>query len=290
MFKQNKSIFLALFLTPVLIVGSSCNSEAQSGMFNRFFGGENCETNEPASFCASDGNTNILVFIDKSSSVQWDSERKNEHLEFLKGKLEMLKSSGDKIRGTFIHENTRGAAPFLQKVHKVECPLCEDYANEGRLTQQRFETNYAKQNESLRESYYEAIGEGWDLKNMNSTRANTDIWGTIEVMSDFFSGTKATDQNYVFIISDMLESHKGNGRRDFTHKAPTNKAMAEEFANADVKWIERELNLNKSNLSNIQVYVLANNTSTGGNQFAMLKIYWQELFNALGLNKELEFR
>lgn len=288
MLKRHHYSVLGLFF--MLVTLSYCGSEGNSDGIGIILGESSCEEKEPADFCAIPAQTNILVLIDKSASVRWDENRKQDQLDFLQEELQQLKKSGDRIQGSFIHENTRGAAPFLQKVHRVECPLCADYADKGRATQARFQKKFTEANAALHANYFQSIAENWNLDNVKSTKRNTDIWGSLEVMANFFSTANAGDENKVFLLSDMLESNKGRGRRDFTNGAPTNRSMAEEFAAADVAWIEKELKFDKTRLSDLQITVLANNTATDANNFATVKLYWEALFQRLGVKQPLQYR
>lgn len=265
---------------------AACGSDQSNPLLNP----GNCKGEVPAEFCSKSSTVNFLVLVDKSASVLWDEIRRSEHLDYLKTEFTNVNGSSDRVTGVFIHENTRGAAPFLQQQHQVDCPSCKQFFAKGTRTQEQLKRKFEETNANLQDTYLQRVVNALEEPNTKQTNRQTDIWGSIEVMSSFFASSRESDDNKVFFLSDMLESSIGKDRRNFTRNPPRNKAEAMAFAKADLNWINRELQYDPTTLKKLQIVVLGNNTTTDNNSFALVKIYWQSLFSSLGVEKNLIFR
>ena len=63
----------------------------------------------------------------------------------------------------------------------------------------------------------------------------SDVWGSLATMDTFFRSAGSGDNCRVFIVSDLVESMPGAGRRDFHKQHPANDAaQLRQMARADV--------------------------------------------------------
>lgn len=108
-------------------------------------------------------------------------------------------------------------------------------------------------------------------------------------MSRFFEGAPAGTRKQVFLLSDMMESSKGAGRRDF-HAAPIlYKSEAINLAKADAKAIPKIYKISPSALQGVEVSIWTPYQSLEASEMQATRHYWETLFDVCGLGR-VEFR
>lgn len=228
-------------------------------------------------------NTHLIVFIDKTLSVDFASSVEDkvaaQFLELLKGKIG---TQGDRVSGYYIHRNTSASAQFLLEAFAAPSP---DTKNKGGVTAKRLQKAYEGKQQQFREQCLDGIKTGLAQVNTERTSTYTDLWAALELMSRFFADAQADDEKIAVFISDMVESMKGDGRRDFhRHKIPS-KAAAEQMAREDAAWIKANLSVQPAYLAGTTVKIWLPHGSMSQNDFSMLRYYWEALLEEVGVGK-----
>jgi len=232
------------------------------------------------------GNRHILIFSDKSLSLYSDSASLSVYKESLKNFLyDNYDQNGDRVKGYYIHANTLGATPFLEVNFSVPEP---DFEEGGYQDQQNAKTNYEMARSDAKAACLQPLIESFKMNNESSTNRETDIWATFELMTRFFADATPRDTCYVFFISDMVESVKGEGRRDFHRHSIKDKQEAESMAVEDARWIKDNSEVDPQVLSRIKAWTWIPPGPTADNDFANLRYYWRKLFAELGVEKVRE--
>ncbi|MCB0580632.1 MAG: hypothetical protein KDD10_15135 [Phaeodactylibacter sp.] len=92
-----------------------------------------------------------------------------------------------------------------------------------------------------------------------------------------------------FILSDMVESGKGPGRRDFHANPIQDKAEALAFAAVDAKTIASIYAIAPAALQGCAVEIRTPYQSLEASHIQMNRYYWEALFGAFGV-REVRFR
>lgn len=226
-----------------------------------------------------DFNKKTLLFVDKSKSAI-----ENSQLDEYSQRLETIVRScmnqnGDRFSICFVHANTGGVNYQLDKKFYIENLVLSG----GGLDQVNQRDEYEGKIQKIKGECWDSVKRSLEQMNMNKTGLETDLWSTLEVISRNFSESKPGDEKTVIFISDMVESKKGLGRRDF-HKQPIKSKMeAESFAKADADWISNNMKVSKEHLQGIQVKIWTPSDAMDNNHFQNLRYYWEALFGEFGI-------
>lgn len=255
--------FFQLFLPLLLMTG--CSSESS------YNDAQNQASNSSA----------MLVFVDKTESVKSSNSIIQQNLETVKKGLTKLSvDEGDRFGVYFLHGNTLGARPYLRMTfEKIDLP---DFGKGG--FSQKIQERAYQDSISKRQDYIKSVLErGVKSKNDDSTNQETDLWASMEIISDFFEGLPPQSKRRVFFLSDMKEDVTGKERRYFSRKSPASKVEAEEWAQKDAQKMKSIYNLNESALSGVSITVLSPYNTTEESNFAEIRYYWQALFAEFGI-------
>ncbi|WP_266369200.1 hypothetical protein [Tellurirhabdus rosea] len=217
--------------------------------------------------------THTLIFMDKSVSV-------NVNRAFVAQKYQQalneiidqnIQKKGDKLEVYFIHENT-SKARALTVTTRSELEV-EDNANatDREAAQTTFDLALGREKAVIRQRVLQQLAQ----QNGGRSNQQTDIWASLPVIA------KAADSGAnlkVYYLSDMVESTKGPGRRDFHQTPPKDNAQAEEWAKTDAE------QLKKNSIGSPDITLILPfepNASVRENNPAVTQ-YWQTLFGELG--------
>lgn len=235
----------------------------------------------------TESNTHLIVFIDKTLSVDFTSATEDQVVAQLSGLLEgNIGRQGDRVSGYYIHRNTGASSHFLLEEFATPLP---DVKNKGGVTAKRMLREYEEAQQGFRQQCLGSIKTGLAQVNTERTSAYTDLWAALELMSRFFATAQPSDEKIAFFISDMVESMRGPGRRDFhRHKIPSKEA-AEQMAREDAAWIQSQLNVQPAHLVGTIVKIQLPHDPMSQNDFSMLRYYWEALLGEMGVG-EVEVR
>ena len=118
------------------------------------------------------------------------------------------------------------------------------------------------------------------LVNARASNQSTDLWASLEVLS---KESKPGETTKAYYFSDMIESVKGPGRRDFGRYPPAGADQAEAWAGQDAEGLKKRLD--SARLRNVQIRMVLPfepTSSTKLNNPAVTR-YWETLFGQLGI-------
>jgi hypothetical protein len=229
-------------------------------------------------------NRHFLVFVDKTLSNN-DSMAIQQHSSALRRWLaDSLQGNGDRIAAWPINANTGGDAPFLNETINVPPPQLEG------VGMQTAEDNQAKFDAEIKRTKnrcIEQVEAALSAQNTSSTNQYTDLWRSLEAASRYFGASaQPTDRCYLVWVSDMVESMKGDGRRDFHTKAIQTKEEAETLAAADAEYLRQHLKINASVLKKVQFVILFPNQPNSVTHNNMMRYYWEKLLSEVGVSEK----
>ncbi|SOD96870.1 hypothetical protein [Spirosoma fluviale] len=214
-----------------------------------------------------------LIFLDKTRSVdvnkafvgQKYQEAVNEIIE------QNIRQKGDKLDVYFIHENTSKARALNVTVRSE----MEDVSAASQTDREAAETEFnlllTREKAQIRQRVLQQLV----AQNTGSSNRETDIWASLPVIA------KANESGAtvkVYYLSDMIESVKGTGRRDFQVTPPKDNAQADAWAKADAEQLKRHT-IGTPDITMILPF--EPNASVRENNPAVTQ-YWQTLFAELG--------
>lgn len=228
-----------------------------------------------------------IIFLDKSISVNGQDARMTAGLEetlnpFLES---VISNPGDMVEAHFIHGQSIGAKMLFQKIW-LEQPPCE--AEMGPDSYKQEKEAYQLRLKKYRSAILNDLLDCMHHKINESVVHETDILGTLEIISDFSKDRNAADPSTILYISDMVHSQKAP--RDYLTSPPKDRAESETCAKQDLKWLETNHKVDASRFENLDIKVWF----TGGNyattQNEQMRYYWSTLFDNLNKSIKLSFQ
>jgi hypothetical protein len=222
-----------------------------------------------------------MIFIDKSVSVNVDKGFANEkYTKIINDLVEKnIRGKGDKLIVYFIHENT-AKAKVAEVISRTEMDETDGAnANDSEALKTEFSLDLSREKSIFKQLVVKQL----NARNASSSNENTDILASLELID------KEVARGYdvkVYYLSDMVESMKGEHRRDFHKNPPVDDAAAVGWAREDASNLKANLN----NLTSVQVFVakpFEPTASTHVNNPAV-SAYWERLFAELGVSTEVE--
>lgn len=231
----------------------------------------------------SGSNTYLLILIDKTLSTKPNAQKLEEFRKAVtQAVVEALQKKGDQVQAHFIHGQTAGSPFFLRE------SVDKDYVppkGVGGQTIAEAEEEYMQKLQLLRGRCNQGFRAALAQENLHNTRLQTDLWGSFELMSRFFEDAPAGARKQVFLFSDMMESSKEEGRRDFHAEPISDKSEALALAKADAKAIPKIYKINPSALQGIEVSIWTPYQSLEASEMQATRYYWEALFEAYGLGR-----
>ncbi len=235
-------------------------------------------------------NCHILILLDKSGSIRrspamTEDFRRNLALWV----ADSLGTRGDRIQGVLLHENSLGVTPFLREELRAVCPDPREMRKLGGRDVADVKSKYKREKSAFYRECNRLIKAELDSTNRSATKQHTDLWASLDLMSDFFEDAKPGDRKYVLFISDLEESMKGPGRRDFHANPPKTTAEARKMAETDVLWIKENLDVQEEVIRDAVIRIIPPVGTTDQNNLEFLKRYWERLFRLVGVVQKPEY-
>ena len=223
------------------------------------------QTNDP---------TYTLIFIDKSVSVDVNKVFVgNKYVEAVNELVEQnIHGKGDKVEVYFIHDNTSKARAMSVMVRSEMEDVSSASPTDRETAQAAFDLALQREKGVIRQRIIQQLAR----QNTSSSAQETDIWASLPVIA------KANESGLtvkVYYLSDMVESTKGTGRRDFHQTPPRDNTQADEWAKADAEKL-KQYTIGSPDIT--MVLPFEPNASAKINNPAVTQ-YWQTLFNELGV-------
>jgi hypothetical protein len=219
-----------------------------------------------------------LLLVDKTGSSIIDSVLLQEYQEKVTELISAnFTSPGAKFQGYFVHSNTLGVPPFAER--NFDTPIPDNFGELPKIRRKRIEAQVRLSQQKLIEEVVQDI----KTEMGNQTSRNTDLWGTFELMSIFFSSSQDVASKDVVFISDMMESMRGKGRRNFHSTLPKSKEEAESWAIQDAQWIRNNFNIDDQTLSETNVKIWPPVKPLDPSTIRILRYYWTALFRQFGI-------
>lgn len=222
----------------------------------------------------------MVLFVDKSLSLEDDEALKDLEKPLLEHAKSKMDEQGDHFFGFFIHGNTLSGKTFAAHELTWEIPNLEGLGG----TSRKKELNKVEDKRRAEQGIVlKNISEALNAKSQTETNRETDIWATLEAASRSFAMMPADSRKEIIYVSDLEESVKGEGRRDFTKRAPASKAEAEEWAAVDATWINTNLGVDADQLAGTRVTVYLPRNAHTSSDFQQVRYYWEALFANWGM-------
>jgi hypothetical protein len=223
-----------------------------------------------------------LVFYDQSASSAADEPTTAIFREALREAVrDELQCPGDAVRGFQVHANTRGKAGRVDVVRTV--PPLDTTAMSG---MQKAQAKMRHQRDMQR---LQAEGDAQLARWLSASvdprlRAQTDLIGTLEVIRDALGRTEpdSTVPVSVLYLSDMHESMRSHGRRDFDQRPPASTAEAEAWADADAALLD-QMQIDRARMNRVHVRLLLGNLANRDRAGPEIRRYWERLFEHAGI-------
>lgn len=232
-----------------------------------------CSGEKEKAVALPDAPVYTLIFLDKTQSVNVNKAYVNEkYRQALTDVLtNNMKNKGDKLEVYFIHENTSKARALSLTIRSEK----EVNDNANATDREAIETAFQLSLQKEKSIFLRQLLLKLNQQNTGSSNQSTDIWASLPVIA---KAGESGAQVSVYYFSDMVESVKGSGRRDFHAKPPLSDAQAEEDAKVDVKQLERYA------IGSPQVTIVSPFEATASSKENNPHIthYWQTLFQELG--------
>lgn len=232
---------------------------------------------------ASSGRTVTLVFLDKTMSLNDESVLSKFQKTVREQLYNLLGEHDHGVFVHFVHAETASAQAIVSQ--KISAPFLteKDVEGKGEITIQEMKDERTDKINKQRIDALNDVDASFSLVNTEDTRLQTDLWATLEIMSRTFTGTDARDRKHVIFVSDMEESMKKGNRRDFTKKAPADKAEAESWAQEDLEAIQELYKVQPDVLAGTQVTIYLPKEAAEASQFQTIRYYWEALFDAFNI-------
>lgn len=222
----------------------------------------------------TEGPIYTLIFLDKTRSV-------NINKTFVAQKYQQaitdiveqnIRQKGDRLDVYFIHENTSKARALNVTVRSEMDDVSAASPTDRETAETEFAMSLTREKTQIRQRVLQQLV----AQNSGTSNRETDIWASLPVIAKA-NETGATVK--VYYLSDMIESVKGAGRRDFQVTPPKDNAQAEQWAKADAKQLKK-YQIGSPDITMILPF--EPNASVKENNPAITQ-YWQTLFSELGV-------
>lgn len=214
-----------------------------------------------------------LVFIDKTQSVNVNKAFVAQKYQQILSELveQNIRQKGDKLEVYFIHENTQKARA-LSLTCRTEV---EDMSAMNATDREAAQTTSDLALQRERMVFLRQAVNKLAMQNAGTSQRFTDIWAALPVIAK--AGETGAEVKAYF-LSDMIESMRGAGRRDFHTNPPSNTAEADTWAKADAKQMQQYA----LNAAEIKIALPFEPTSSTKENNPTVTQYWSTLLQELG--------
>ena len=220
-----------------------------------------------------------IIFLDKTRSVHVDNAFvAHKYQQALTDIIEQnVRQKDDKLDVYFIHENTSKARALNLTVRSEMEDVSAASQTDREAAETEFNVLLTREKAQFRQLLFQQLAE----QNTGLSNQETDIWASLPVIARANESGAAVK---VYYLSDMIESVKGIGRRDFQVKPPTDNAQADEWAKVDAESLKHNI---IGNPDITMILPFEPNASVKQNNPTVTH-YWQTLFPALGASNVTE--
>ena len=258
-----------IWFLPLLLL-TACSSDSGQGAGK---GETNAEINAP--------NTCSLVLLDKSISINPnDAYIRQKYQQALTALIsENIKRKGDRLEVYFIHDNTTKAKALERMCQSEKEDVSSANQTDAEAAETSFEVSLQKERARFQR---EAIAQ-LAAPNPSSSNRYTDILASLPVAN------RLAERGFrvkTYYFSDMIESMRGTNRRDFHTTPPVRSEQATSWARQDAKRLKSTL----PNLAEVEFYQILpfKPTASSKTNNPNVTVYWETLFQELGVTKRLE--
>lgn len=216
--------------------------------------------------------TYTLLFLDKSLSVNTNKNFVNQKYEQIVRELveQNLRNKGDKLDVYFIHENTSKSKALSLTVRSER----ENIESANATDKEAIETAFQLSLQREKSIFLRQTLTKLHQQNNGASNQTTDIWASLPVIA---KASESGSEVHVYYFSDMVESVKGPGRRDFHSHPPANDTEAENWAKEDVKKLEQH-GIGSPMITFVSPF---EPTASSKENSPFVTHYWQTLFQDL---------
>lgn len=213
-----------------------------------------------------------LVFIDKTQSVRSGSDyvEQKYRRELTEIVTNNLQHTGDRLEIYYVHENTSKARALSVEIRSEKDDTYGASATDREMIDNTYQLMLQKEkNVFLRQALNKL-----EQTNTGNSNQQTDLWASLPVIEN---ASRESGHVKVYYFSDMVESSRGEGRRDFHVRPPASQDQATLWATEDLK------KLSQYTLGNPEIAIvspfdpLASSKENNPN----VTYYWQLIFQEL---------
>jgi hypothetical protein len=231
---------------------------------------------EAAGPCAR-ASRETIIFYDQSASSVLDAATAAMFRDTLAGLVESaLECNGDAVHGFLVHANTRGKVNRIAVVNGIAPPdtLGKTTINAARASA-RYKKAIAAFHDEARTRLLAFPGTRVDVQ----YRRNTDMLGTLEVISGQLAQADSASRARIYYFGDMHESMVAP-RRNFDARPPKDRAEAEAWADADTALL-REMTIDRARFPAAEVRIHLGSLAHKPRS-QEVRMYWERLFRNVG--------
>ncbi len=220
-----------------------------------------------------------IVFYDQSASSRVDAPTAAMFKDSLAAiATNALPCQNDALHAFVVHGHTRAK---LNRIDVVNPVLPPDTLNGTTVSKALAVSEYEKSIRPFRDTSRDQLLRVTGMAVEPKFRRNTDLLGTLEVISDEVGKGDPASPVRIYFFSDMRESMPAP-RRDFDSRPPKDRAEAEIWADADTA-VFSQMSLDRTRFQKAEVRVLMGNLAAKPNAEAV-RFYWERLFRNAGFD------
>lgn len=236
-----------------------------------------CEANKGSADLKIEHNRHLLVFIDKSQSVNDLPPAFSTLFEAQIGPIlsKMIRTPGDKMEAYLIHGATVSNQKVLENVFKAMLPNKEG----GPQDQEDAANKYKSDLERFHKRTSQDIINILEDKSIGDATLETDVLGSLELISNFISSIPKEDTAMVVYMSDMV--HSQAAPRDYYKKPIKDLQDANACATADYNWLQSQRKINSDAFRNLKIHIIFPSGNYDMSQNDKMMYYWQALLGKI---------
>ncbi len=213
-----------------------------------------------------------LIFIDKTQSVRTGSgyvsqKYRKELTEIVNNNLQ---HTGDRLEIYYVHENTSKARALSVEIRTEK----DDTYGASATDREMIENTYQLMLQKEKSVFLRQTLNKLEQANTGNSNQQTDLWASLPVIE---TASREDGRVKVYYFSDMVESTKGQGRRDFHVRPPATQEQAGQWAAEDLK------KLNQYSIGNPEITIISpfDPLASSKENNPHVTYYWQMIFQEL---------
>lgn len=225
-----------------------------------------------------DRHNRIVAFVDASASADAGKKTETEFRDSLRQVVESyLPDPDDKLTVLPIHSRTVSKVGRWDTTNTLTEPDWKPLEIDRENQESRY---YRRRDDFISSAQSSAVQHFESIRASPDFQDWTDIWGTLEVVSEEVSSSFAvsdTSRVKVYYFSDMYENPESSKRRNFDKNPPSSPMEATEWAKKDYERLTKYYKIEEEVLSNISVRVIPGRLAATRENARYVKYYWEEL-------------